>query len=104
MTKRAERRRDKEQGEGTRAEVAVKGFRDDSGALWEPGNKVFVISPSVALSQNMLIETVMYRQTGGESGGSDCALSLVDPRAHGGKGGGVNKSGSEWAFDGSQGQ
>lgn len=101
LTKRAKRRRDKEQGEGTRASVVTKGFRDDSGMLWMPGNKVFTISPSVALSQYLLIESVLYAQTGREGDGTRCTLSLVDPRAHGGKGGGVNKSGSEWNFDSS---
>jgi prophage tail gpP-like protein len=103
LTKRATRRRDKEQGEGTRASAELKTFRDDSGMLWAPGNKVFAISPSLALSQYMLIESVLYSQTGQASSGTRCALSLVDPRAHGGQGGGVNKSGSEWGFDSSQG-
>ena len=103
LTKRATRRRDKEQGEGTRATVQVKGFRDASGKLWEPGNKVFVISPSMALSQYLLIESVVYAQTGKVSNGTRATLSLVDPRAHGGESGGVNKSGSEWNFDSSQG-
>lgn len=104
LTKRASRRRDKEQGEGTRATVSVKGFRDDTGMLWTPGNKVYVISPSVALTQYMLLESVVYKQTGKESEGTRATLSLVDPRAHGGKGGGVNQSGSDWNFDNSGGQ
>ena len=104
LTKRATRRRDKEQGEGTRATVEVKGFRDDGGMLWTPGNKVFVVSPSMSLSQYMLIESVLYRQVGREEEGSRATLSLVDPRAHGGQGGGVNQSGSEWGFDSSAGQ
>jgi prophage tail gpP-like protein len=103
LTRRAERRRDKEQGEGARATVIVKGWRDDSGLLWTPGNKVFVISPSLALSQYMLIEAADYEQNGKEGGGSRCTLGLVDPRAHGGQGGGVNKSGSEWGLDNSAG-
>lgn len=103
LTARASRRRDKEQGEGTRATVLLKGWRDDGGKLWTPGNKVFVISPSMQLSQYLLIEGVGYAQSGRESEGARCTLSLVDPRAHGGQGGGVNKSGAEWSFDGSGG-
>lgn len=104
LKKRAERRRDKEQGEGTCAHAEVKGFRDRTGQLWEPGNKVFVISPSMALSQYLLIEGVAYHQTGKPESASRATLRLVDPRAHGGKGGGVNKSGDEWQFDASGGQ
>lgn len=101
---RAERRRDKEQGEGVRAQVTMKTWRDDSGKLFEPGNLIFVYSPSMSLSQNLLIESVAYSQTGDDSTGTRCVLSLVDPRAHGGKAGGVNKSGSEWGGDYSDGQ
>lgn len=104
LTRRATRRRDKEQGEGTRATAVLKGWRDDGGKLWTPGNKQFVIAPSVALAQYLLIEGVEYRQAGRESEGTRCTLSLVDPRAHGGPGGGVNQSGAEWGFDGSAGQ
>ena len=86
-----------------RAQATLKSFRDDGGQLWTPGNKVFVMSPSVALTQYMLIESVVYSQTGEENTGTRCVLSLVDPRAHGGKSGGVNKSGADWKFDASAG-
>jgi prophage tail gpP-like protein len=98
LTKRAQRRRDKEQGEGIRATAHVKTFRDDSGMLYEPGNKVFAYSPTLDLKQVMLIESVIYYQDGEPSSGTKCTLELVDPRAHGGKGGGVDNSGSEWSF------
>ena len=103
LTRRAERRRDKEQGEGVRASATLKTFRDETGQLYAPGNKVFVVSPAMALSQYMLIENAIYSQTGDPGAGTRCVLSLVDPRAHGGKGGGVNKSGGDWNFDASAG-
>jgi prophage tail gpP-like protein len=109
LKRHAKRRRDKECGEGTRASMKVRGWRDTSGKLWTPGNKVYVMSPSLSLCQYMLIESVLYAQTagksseggGGESGGAGtiATLSLVDPRAHGGAGGGVNQSGGGWGFD-----
>ena len=102
LTKRAKRRRDAEQGEGIRAHGQTRGWRDTGGMLWTPGNKVFVKSPSLALTQDMLIESVAYDQDGKNSGGTIAHLSLVDPRAHGGKGGGVNKSGQAWGFDDSE--
>lgn len=108
----AGRKRDIEQGEGVRASFVVRGWRDDSGMLWTPGNKVFVKSPSLGLCQSLLIEHVVYTRKashggegGGESGGSNAgtssALHCVDPRAHGGGSGGVNKSGAGWGFDSS---
>lgn len=100
ITARATRRRDKEQGEGTRATVTMRGWRDSGGMIYQPGRLVFVQSPSLALTQNMLIEGVHYVQVG-KSGGTSCRLSLVDPRAHGGQGGGVNQSGAAWNFDSS---
>lgn len=103
----AKRRRDKEQGEGIRAEFRMRGWRDSGGMLWTPGKKVWVQSASLDLSQYMLIESVMYEQSAGGGGEGECGpeggtiahLHCVDPRAHGGKGGGVNKSGGGWGFD-----
>lgn len=99
LKNRAKRRRDKEAGEGTRATIRMKGWRDDSGMLWTPGNKVFVKSPSLFLAQYMLLENVVYDQEGEGTEGTVAHLELVDPRAHGGTGGGVNKSGAPWGFD-----
>jgi prophage tail gpP-like protein len=99
VTRRATRRRDREQGEGIRANISkLPGWRDSTGMLWTPGNKVYVISPSLYLSQYMLIEQVVYSQSGHEHEGTKCDLHLVDPRAQGGMGGGVNQSGSAWGF------
>ncbi len=102
LKSRAQDRRDREQGEGLRARVEVKGWRDSGGAIWSPGNLVFIKSPSLGLTSNMLIETVVYSQDGKR--GTSCALGLVDARAFGGGGGGVNSSAADWGFDSSDAQ
>jgi prophage tail gpP-like protein len=99
LKKRAENRRDKAAGNSTRATITVIGWRDQSGALWEPGRKVWTQSPFLGLAQDMLIEKVDYRQEGGVDTGTIAVLSLVDPRAHGGKAGKGAKSSSEWGLD-----
>lgn len=104
IQRRALRRRNKEQGEGTRASFTTPGWRDRGGALWTPGNLVYVVSPSLMLCQYMLIETAEYKQQGRDKSGTKCTLHVVDPRAHGGSGGGVNQSGAAWGFDDSAAQ
>jgi prophage tail gpP-like protein len=104
LLRRAKRRRDKEEGEGVRATAHVRGWRDAGGTLWTPGDTAYVVAPSLYLCQYMLIEHVVYTQGGAESEGTYCVMSLVDPRAHGGQGGGVNQSGAPWTFDDSAAQ
>jgi prophage tail gpP-like protein len=96
-TKRAQTRRDREAGNSLKAEVTVQGFRDDGGTLWTPGNIIFVDSDFVDVHQDMAIESVEFSQS--RKGGSLSALSLVDPRALGGKGGGGGSAGSAWGSD-----
>lgn len=97
-TTRAKNRRDRAAGASLQAKVTVQGFRDDAGTLWEPGYLVYTEAPSLAIQQDMLIESVELEQSGGEGdgGGSIATLSLVDPRAYGGKPGKGNKSGKAW--------
>jgi prophage tail gpP-like protein len=100
VQKKAQHKREAEAGNGLRATVTVPSWRDETGALFMPGNKVFVDSPTVRLVQDMLIEEISYKQSGEESQGESCVLHLVDPRAHGGTASpGVNKSGSQWGMD-----
>lgn len=94
---RAETRRDREAGNSLKANVTVQGFRDDAGKLWEPGLLIFVESPFADVHQDMAIEAVTFSQD--RSKGSESILSLVDPRALGGKGGGGGGAGSAWATD-----
>lgn len=100
LLSKATHHRDHEAGDGIRAAILAQGWRDDAGALWAPGNKTFLDSPFLAIVQDMLIESVDYEQD--DKQGSRATLHLVDPRAHGGTGGGVNQSGSMWGMDSSK--
>ncbi|WP_316196966.1 phage baseplate assembly protein [Bradyrhizobium sp. SZCCHNS3053] len=95
--KRASARRDREAGNGLKANVTVQGFRDDGGMLWQPGALIFVDSDFADIHQDMAIETVTFSQDRAQ--GSISVLSLVDPRALGGKGGGGGGAGAAWRSD-----
>jgi prophage tail gpP-like protein len=95
--KRASTRRDREAGNSLKANVTVQGFRDDGGALWEPGWLVFVESAFADVHQDMAIESVTFSQD--RESGSLSVLSLVDPRALGGKGGKGGGAGGAWLSD-----
>lgn len=96
---RAKNRRDRAAGDALKATIDTQGFRDDAGTLWAPGWLVWTESPFLDIAQDMLIESVTYRQ---DSKGSIATLQLTDPRSYGGKGGKGNKSGSEWSQDDSE--
>lgn len=96
---RAKNRRDRAAGDALKATIDTQGFRDDSGGIWTPGKLVWTQSPFLDIAQDMLIESVTYRQ---DSKGSIATLQLTDPRSYGGKGGKGNKSGSEWSQDDSE--
>jgi prophage tail gpP-like protein len=102
LKKRAENRRDKAAGNGVKATIETQGWRDQAGTLWAPGNKVWVESVFLGLAQDMMIEQVHYRQEGGVDTGTIAILSLVDPRAHGGKAGKSSGSRGEWNMDSSE--
>jgi prophage tail gpP-like protein len=94
--KRAKNRKNRAAGDALKATITTQGFRDDGGKIWTPGALTYVQSPYLDISQDMLIEKVVYRQSGD---GSLATLSLVDPRAYDGQGAGGgkgNKSGSSW--------
>lgn len=95
--KRASTRRDREAGNSLKANVTVQGFFDDGGVLWEPGALVFVDSDFADIHQDMAVESVTFSQD--RKSGSLSVLSLVDPRALGGKGGGGGSAGGAWATD-----
>lgn len=94
-TKRAKSRRDREAGNSLKANVTVVGHHDDGGTVWTPGFLIFVDSDFLNVHQDMAIETVEYTQD--RKGGTEAILSLVDPRALGGKGGGGGSAGDGWA-------
>jgi prophage tail gpP-like protein len=92
--KRATTRRDREAGNSLKSNITTPGFHDDGGKLWTPGALVFVDSPFLNLAQDMAIETVTFSQIRNE--GSLSVLSLVDPRALGGKSTKGGTAGGEW--------
>lgn len=96
---RAKNRRDRAAGDALKATIDTQGFRDEGGVLWTPGKLVWTESPFLDIAQDMLIESVTYRQ---DSKGSIATLQLTDPRSYGGNGGKGNKSGAEWSQDDSE--
>ena len=95
--KRASTRRDREAGNSLKANVTVQGLHDDGGMLWEPGALVFLQSQFLDIRQDMAIETVTFSQD--RKDGSLSVMSLVDPRALGGKGGKGGSAGAAWNSD-----
>ena len=95
VAKRAKNHLDAAAGEGTRLTYHASTWRDSSGALYMPGNVVWVEVPTLSIVQDMLIEKLTWRKDAQKGEYAD--LDLVDPKAHGGQGGkGVNKSASVW--------
>ncbi|UNJ22057.1 baseplate hub protein [Microcystis phage vB_MweS-yong2] len=90
---RARWHRDRAAGEGVTAEVKVVGWRDAGGTIWTPGWNVFADVPDLGLSQDMTIKQVRLEQS---EDGTFANLSLVDPRAFGGKKPKGGKSGKQW--------
>lgn len=95
----AKNRRDKSAGEALKATITMQGFRDDAGVLWTAGHLVWVESPFLNITQDMLIESVSYTQ---DEGGSLAVLTICDPRAHGGKKGKGAKSSKDWSQSGDE--
>jgi prophage tail gpP-like protein len=97
---RAATRRDRAAGNSQRSEVTVQGFRDDAGALFEPGRLTWTESATLGIAQDMLIESADFSQD--SKGGSLTSLGLVDPRAYDGDKGKGNKSDAELDLDDSE--
>lgn len=99
----AEATRNRAAGNALKATITLQGFRDDGGMVWEPNRLIWTESDFLQIQQDMLIESVTYRQ---DERGSITILSLVDPKAYDAgadpkksKRRGLNKSGSEWSID-----
>lgn len=67
-------------GYSCEADITVRGWRDDAGAIWHAGYLVFVYAPSLKIDQQMLIETVELNQSNGR--GTTATLHVVNPLAH----------------------
>lgn len=95
--KRARNRRDKEAGEALSANITSQGFRDLGGKIWTPGFLVPVISPFLAIGQDMVVKTVTFSQD--RRSGSESVITVTDPRAHGGQGSKGGSAGAGWNMD-----
>jgi prophage tail gpP-like protein len=91
--KRAQWHRDRAAGQGTTCEVRLVGWRDAGGTLWTPGWNIYTEIADLGLAQDMTIQKVSLAQS---EEGTFASLSLVDPRAFGGKKGKGGKSGKGW--------
>jgi prophage tail gpP-like protein len=83
-------------GWATTATIKVRGWRDDSGELWNPEKLIFVESDFLKISQVMAIRHVRFMQN--DSEGTTATMSLVDPQALGGKDG-KGKSNGAWDLE-----
>jgi len=82
------------QGLSVKSTMVTQGFRDEGGNVWETGWLIYCQSTMLHLAQDMAIESVSLSQSGDRT---ISTLSLVDPKALGGKGGGKSRSGSAWS-------
>jgi prophage tail gpP-like protein len=77
----------------TTAEITVMGWRDGDGNLWDPEKLYYVESQKLKIAQMMALQHVHFRQNSGD--GTIAELSMVDPKALGGKSAGGD-SNSAW--------
>lgn len=96
LKKRAQWERLRAAGHGISVTARVSRWRDDDGALWDPGRLMAVDVPSEDIDQDLTLSTVKFRQVLGEQEGTTAELNFVDPKAHGGKAG---QGSSDPAFD-----
>jgi prophage tail gpP-like protein len=94
---RAATRRDRAAGNALGCEVTVQGFRDQAGALFEPGRLIWTESATLGIAQDMLIESADFSQS--SKPGSLTSLGLVDPRAYDGDKGKGNRSSDDNDLD-----
>jgi prophage tail gpP-like protein len=97
---RAATRRDRAAGNALGSDVTVQGFRDENGAVFEPGRLIWTESETLGIAQDMLIERVEFSQ--GSKAGSLTELGLVDPRAYDGDKGKGNQSSDDNDLDDSE--
>lgn len=89
--KRADHHKNRQQGESVTATIRTQSWFDSGGQLWNANGLVYVQSPILKLSQQMLIKSVQLTQ---DNGGSFAQLSLVLPQAFGGEGTGMGGGGT----------
>ncbi len=89
--KRAKHHKDRQNGESVSASIRTQSWFDSGGQLWNANGLVYVHSPILKLSNQMLIKNVQLSQ---ENGGSFATLQLVKPNAFGGEGTGMGEGGT----------
>lgn len=71
------------QGEAVSLQIMVKGWRDDSGRIWQRNWLVRVVDKWLGVESRLVIKRVVLRQN--DSDGTVADLELADPRALGGE-------------------
>lgn len=94
---RAATRRDRAAGKALKSDVEVRGFRDEAGAIFDPGLLIWTESETLGIAQDMLIESIEFTQH--FKNGTKTSLGLVDPRAYGGDKGKGNQSSDDNDLD-----
>lgn len=96
LKERAERQVKRGAGYSRSAQITVAGWRAGDGRIFQPHWEIEVVDPRIYINQTMVIKSVKLRQSIENGGpGTRANLSLVDPRALGGSGGG-GSSASVW--------
>jgi prophage tail gpP-like protein len=79
--------------------VIVPGWRDIEGKLWQPNHLVFVESPYLKISGDMLIQHVdLHQLSTGNSKGTIAEIQLCHPLAFKGSAGKATKTDQEWGY------
>lgn len=89
--KRVDHHKNRQQGESVTANIRTQSWFDGGGQLWQANALVYVQSPKLKLSQQMLIKSVSLTQ---DDSGTFSQLSLVLPQAFDGDGTGMGGSGN----------
>ena len=96
LKKRGKWERLRASGFGVSVSADLSTWRDEGGQLWDPGRLVAIVAEPEDVDQDLTLSTVTFRQD--IEHGTVAAVSLVDPRSHGGKKASGGK-GSDQAFD-----
>lgn len=85
LRRRAEHERNRAAAAGVTLSVEWAGWRAPDGLLWDPPRLVRVTFPSEEIDGDYALKRVVFKQDFNEGGGTRSELTLVDPRALGGR-------------------
>ena len=94
LKKRAQWDRLRRAGRALTVTMTVSRWRDDAGALWDPGRIMAIQVADEDVDQDLLLSTAKFHQD--LKGGTTAVLTFVDPKAHGGQ---ASAGSSDQAFD-----